>query len=78
MASGWMSIRGQKKRGGMDRGFVISDHADWKGLNQAVEASGAAHVYVTHGFTDVFARYLREEKGLNAQTVRTLFEGETE
>ena len=78
MASGWMSIRGQKKRGGMDRGFVISDHADWKGLNQAVEASGADHVYVTHGFTDVFARYLREEKGLNAQTVRTLFEGETE
>jgi putative mRNA 3-end processing factor len=43
-----------------------------------VEASGATHVYVTHGFTDVFARYLREEKGLNAQTVRTLFEGETE
>ncbi len=75
--SGWMALRGARRRRAADRGFVISDHADWPGLNLAVEATGAENVYVTHGYTELFARWLREEKGLNAFPVETLYEGET-
>lgn len=77
VASGWMNLRGAKRRKAVDRGFVLSDHADWQGLNEAVAATGAERVYVTHGYQAVFARYLRE-KGLEAYEVSTLFEGETE
>ncbi|MEL6673587.1 MAG: ligase-associated DNA damage response exonuclease [Bacteroidota bacterium] len=75
IASGWMQIRGARRRRAADRGFVLSDHADWPGLNQAIEATGAEHVYVTHGYTEIFSRWLRE-KGLDAQVVKTEFEGE--
>jgi putative mRNA 3-end processing factor len=77
VASGWMNLRGAKRRKAVDRGFVVSDHADWAGLNTAVEACGAGRVYVTHGYQAVFARYLRE-KGLEAHEVSTQFEGETD
>ncbi len=76
VASGWMAVRGMKRRRAADRAFVISDHADWKGLNQAVKASGAERVYVTHGYTSVFSRWLRE-RGLESYEVETLYEGET-
>ncbi|MGR3503876.1 ligase-associated DNA damage response exonuclease [Pseudaestuariivita sp.] len=66
-ASGWMGLRGIRRRRAGDRGFVISDHADWPGLLSAIAETGAEHVYATHGYTDVFARYLREERGLDAQ-----------
>lgn len=75
IASGWMKIRGTKRRRAADRGFVISDHADWPALNQAVEATGAEKVYVTHGYTASFSRWLRE-KGIEAHEVETLYEGE--
>jgi putative mRNA 3-end processing factor len=70
-----MALRGARRRKAADRGFVLSDHADWPGLNQAVEATGATHVYVTHGYTHVFSRWLRE-KGYDAQVVETVYEGE--
>ncbi|TAE50983.1 MAG: ligase-associated DNA damage response exonuclease, partial [Bacteroidetes bacterium] len=75
VASGWMSLRGARRRRAADRGFALSDHADWEGLNAAVTASGAQRVLVTHGYTDVFARHLRE-KGLDAEPLETLFEGD--
>ena len=75
-ASGWMQMRGIRRRRAADRGFVISDHADWDGLNHAIRETGAESVFVTHGYTDVFARWLQEQ-GLNAQVVPTEFEGET-
>jgi putative mRNA 3-end processing factor len=74
-ASGWMNLRGNKRRQAVDRGFVLSDHADWPGLLSAIAATGAERVLVTHGYTDIFSRYLREQ-GLDAQAVETLFEGE--
>jgi putative mRNA 3-end processing factor len=77
VASGWMNIRGAKRRKAVDRGFVVSDHADWPGLNTAVEATGASRIYVTHGYQAAFARFLRE-KGLEAYEVNTLYEGENE
>lgn len=76
-ASGWMSLRGARRRRAADRGFVLSDHADWEGLNQAVKATGAERVYVTHGYTDIFRRWL-EEQGIEAGIVRTEFGEEEE
>ena len=64
-ASGWMRIRGNKRRRSLDRGFVLSDHADWPNLNEVIEKSGAEKVWVTHGNNDSFARWLRE-KGIDA------------
>ena len=74
-ASGWMALRGVRRRRAGDRGFVISDHADWQGLNSAIRETGAENIYVTHGYTDVFARFLNEA-GWNAQVIPTQFEGE--
>jgi len=74
-ASGWMAMRGVRRRRGGDRGFVISDHADWDGLLSAVKQTGAENIYVTHGYTDIFARYLND-CGWNAEVVPTQFEGE--
>ncbi len=74
-ASGWMQLRGARRRRSVDRGFVLSDHADWHGLNQTIEATGASKIYATHGYTDVFRRWL-ESKGLEAGVVKTRFEGE--
>lgn len=75
-ASGWMALRGVRRRRAGDRGFVISDHADWPGLLSAITETTAENIYVTHGYTEVFTRYLNEN-GWNAQVVPTQFEGET-
>jgi len=75
-ASGWMSIRGTRRRASLDRGFALSDHADWPALNAAIEASGAARVLVTHGYRDELTRWL-VERGRAAEPVETRFEGET-
>lgn len=74
-ASGWMAIRGTRRRKAVDRGFVLSDHADWPGLLGAIEATGAERVWVTHGYVAVLVRHLRE-KGLDARGLQTHFEGE--
>ncbi|EPX76235.1 mRNA 3-end processing factor [Salipiger mucosus DSM 16094] len=71
-ASGWMRLRGVRRRRAADRGFVISDHADWDGLQQAIEATGAEKIFVTHGYTDIFARWLTS-RGFDAQVVPTEF-----
>lgn len=75
VASGWMKLRGTRRRRGADRGFVLSDHADWNDLNTAILETGAEKVFVTHGYTEVFAQWLRT-KGLEAHEVKTKFEGE--
>lgn len=74
-ASGWMAIRGTRRRRSMDKGFVLSDHADWSDLNQAVKLSEAEHIYVTHGYTDIYSRYL-SSIGYDAQVVKTAYEGD--
>ncbi len=73
--SGWMSIRGARRRRAVDRGFVLSDHADWAGLHGAIRETGAEEVWVTHGYTAPMVRYLNEQ-GLLAKVLRTQFEGE--
>jgi putative mRNA 3-end processing factor len=69
-ASGWMQLRGARRRGGYDRGFVLSDHADWPGLHRAIGATGAQRVIVTHGSIAVMVRYLAEQ-GLEAGAFQT-------
>jgi len=76
-ASGWMALRGIRRRRAGDRGFVISDHADWTGLLWAIRQTGAENIYVTHGYTDIFTRYLNEN-GWTAQVVPTEFGGESD
>ncbi len=75
-ASGWMAMRGVRRRRAADRGFVMSDHADWEGLNSAIKATGAERVFVTHGYTAQFSRWLSEQ-GYDAAVVETEFEGES-
>ncbi|MEP3055555.1 ligase-associated DNA damage response exonuclease [Ascidiaceihabitans sp.] len=75
-ASGWMAMRGVRRRRSGDRGFVISDHADWDGLLSAIQQTGAENIYVTHGYTDIFTRHLNES-GWTAQVIPTQFEGES-
>lgn len=75
MASGWMQMRGTRRRRSVDRGFILSDHVDWPGLLTAIEWSRASEVWATHGYTDHVARYL-EEQGLKTTTLKTRFTGE--
>jgi len=74
-ASGWMRLRGVRRRRAADRGFVVSDHADWDGLNAAIAATGAGRVFVTHGYTSQFAQWLSTQ-GYDAGIVQTEFGGE--
>ena len=73
-ASGWMALRGVRRREGT-AGFVISDHADWPGLNMAIRAMEAENVFVTHGYTSQFRRWL-EAEGYNAGIVATEYAGD--
>lgn len=77
-ASGWMAVRGARRRRGYERGFVLSDHADWPSLIRTVKETKAKTVYVTHGQNDVLSRYLTEQLGVNAMPLETLFEGEVD
>ncbi len=76
--SGWMQVRGHRRRRNADAGFAMSDHADFDGLIAAVKSTGAENVYVTHGFQAAFSRYLNEEKIALAAEVKTQFGNEEE
>jgi putative mRNA 3-end processing factor len=71
-ASGWMRVRGQRRRRSIDRGFVLSDHVDWPSLLQVVAATGAERVLVTHGYIAPVVRWLREQ-GVDAYGLDTHF-----
>lgn len=77
MASGWMQVRGIRRRRAVDRGFVISDHIDWPDLMKAIELSEAESIWVTHGYTTQVTEYLNKN-GYNARIVKTEFRGEFE
>ena len=64
-ASGWMAVRGARRRRNLDRGFVLSDHADWAGLLGVIEGTGAEEIKLTHGDGEPLARYLGE-RGIQA------------
>ncbi|AXT51662.1 ligase-associated DNA damage response exonuclease [Aquimarina sp. BL5] len=74
-ASGWMTFRGARRRRAIDKGFVLSDHCDWDGLLTAVKETGATKIISTHGYTEIFSKYLRE-LGYDARTEKTQYEGE--
>jgi len=76
-ASGWMTVRGARRRRALDRGFVLSDHVDWPGLIDAVKATGAETIGATHGHTGPFIRYAQEVLGRNAYDVPTRYIGES-
>jgi len=76
-ASGWMLLRGARRRRGVDRGFVLSDHADWPALHAAIHATGAERVIVTHGQVPVMVRWLCDN-GLDAEAFETEYGDEAE
>ena len=73
--SGWMRVRGDRRRRGYDRGFVLSDHADWPSLLRTFEETGARRILLTHGHSDTMVRYLRE-RGIDASALRTEYGAE--
>jgi len=75
IASGWMAFQDAPRQRNADRGFILSDHADWDELNQAIADTGAENVIATHGYTEQFSQWLIKQ-GYNAQAVKTQFEGE--
>ena len=75
LASGWMQVRGNRRRRGLDRGFALSDHADWPGLLAAIEATGAERVLATHGSAAALGRFLTE-RGLDAGVLATAYGGD--
>jgi putative mRNA 3-end processing factor len=68
-------VRGVRRQRAYDRGFVLSDHADWPSLLRTIRETGARRVLMTHGHSDVLVRYLREQ-GLDAGALETAFGGE--
>lgn len=76
-ASGWMQVRGNRRRKGYEKGFVLSDHADWNELNQTIRETKAHTVFLTHGRTDVLARYLGTQN-INVQLLQTEYADEEE
>jgi len=72
-ASGWMRVRGDRRRRGYDRGFVLSDHVDWPDLLRTLDDTGCSRVLATHGRTRVLVGYLREVRGLDAAPLETLW-----
>jgi len=77
-ASGWMTVRGARRRQALDRGFILSDHVDWPGILAAIDQCGASRVGATHGYTGPLVRWLRENRGLDAFAIPTRFRGETD
>lgn len=77
VCSGWMMVRGAMRRRNADAGFPLSDHADWKGLLQAIKATEAQKVYATHGFQSALSRYLTEN-GIEAGEVKTEYGNDEE
>ncbi len=73
--SGWMRVRGDRRRRGYDRGFVLSDHADWPSLLRTFRETGAQRILLTHGYTDAMCRYLREQN-VDAAALRTEYGAE--
>lgn len=77
ICSGWMQVRASRRWKSADAGFPLSDHADWPGLLSAIKSTSAEQVFVTHGFTATFSRYLNEI-GINATEVKTQYGNEEE
>jgi putative mRNA 3-end processing factor len=74
-ASGLMRVRGVRRQRAFDRGFVLSDHADWPGLLDTIRETGATRVLATHGHAEPLARHLAT-LGLESGIMRTAWEGE--
>ena len=77
ICSGWMQVRGNTRRKNADAGFALSDHADWKGLLEAIDQCGAQKVFTTHGFSSALSRYLNE-KGIESAEVKTEYGNDEE
>jgi Cft2 family RNA processing exonuclease len=67
--SGWAAIDNARNRSGAEELIPYSDHADFDELLTLVENSGAREIDVVHGYTEAFARILRQ-RGIDARAPR--------
>jgi putative mRNA 3-end processing factor len=74
-ASGLMRVRGVRRQRAFDRGFVLSDHADWPAILRTIEETGAGRILATHGHAEPLARFLRDQ-GRDTGVIRTAWEAE--
>ena len=68
VVSGWMAVRGNRRRETGCKGFVLSDHADWTELNKLVELTEPKKVITVHGKSNVFRKYI-EERGVGTSNL---------
>lgn len=78
ICSGWMQLRGSRRRRSVDKGFVLSDHCDWTQLNKAIVQTGAKHIYLTHGYEINFSRWIVENYAVQSTVLNTLYDDEIE
>lgn len=76
-ASGWMAIRGRRRQKGLDRGFVLSDHADFPQLWETLRESAAETIIFTHGYTETMVQLARM-RGYDAYLWETAYAGEVD
>lgn len=74
-ASGWMRVRARARQHGVELPLIISDHADWRGLQHTILASGASEVWVTHGEEDALVHWCLG-RGLRARPLRIVGYGD--
>lgn len=65
MASGWMMVKQRVRQRGVELPLVISDHADWKELQDTIHDTGAGEIWVTHGREEALVHWC-ESIGLKA------------
>ena len=68
-ASGEMRIRGRRRRRSLDRGFALSDHADWPGVLRTIRETGCERVLAAHGHRSALVRALTES-GIDARVLQ--------
>jgi len=71
MASGWIQTGRNMGSGRLNKGFVLSDHADWDGLLTAINATESERVITMHGYTSELTRWLNEN-GRNSVEINDL------
>lgn len=75
-ASGWMGIDGGKRSGSREweKGFVLSDHADWEAILKTIEQTGARRVLAMHGHTGSLIDELHR-RGIQAEQFGNIAQG---
>ncbi|TPW25799.1 ligase-associated DNA damage response exonuclease [Pararhizobium mangrovi] len=77
-ASGWMRVRQRARQRGVELPLILSDHADWDELTEAIATIEPEEVWVTHGREEALVRWC-ELRGVTARPLNLVgYEDEAE